>query len=255
MIWICPRCNEELGELNGWCEYCKHKDGTIVYNPDKYYIREIRIRHIGEYIMEEVNKVLTGEELLAHIEADKRMTPQEKLHAKLFYHETVLVKDMDTLTLRAHREELAQIAFEARARLTAVDAEENNRKKLARGDRPTGFEKSINTDETTTNAINKIKERKAKMSSTEKIQAGLQALFEKSGMSKEDAEKLANSQMSAGTILSKLKDKVSKDIIKEEQTRSPLSQSDGFVINKKPSELSKTDEAPKAFFNPFEKKS
>src|SRR6266850_1991034 len=132
VIWICPRCNEELGELNAICEYCKVNDNTIVYNPDKWFIRDIRI-----------NSICKGE----------TMTPQEELFSQLFNHEKVLVKDMDTLTLRAHREELAKIAFEARARLTAVDDEDNTRKKN-NDKKPKGFERSLNTDETTTNAIN-----------------------------------------------------------------------------------------------------
>lgn len=61
------------------------------------------------------------------------LTAQEELFSELFNHEKILVKDMDTLMLRAHREELAKIAFEARARLTAVDDEDNERKKIARG--------------------------------------------------------------------------------------------------------------------------
>src|ERR1700747_1784259 len=131
MNWICPNCSAELGEYNAWCEYCKN-DNVTVYNPDKYFIREIRIEHLTE-------------------SSAKPMTPQEELFSQLFNHEKILVKDMDTLTLRAHREELAKIAFEARARLTAADDEEKTRKK---GDKPEGFKRSLNTDETTTNAIN-----------------------------------------------------------------------------------------------------
>jgi len=172
--WQCPRCSEELGELNGWCEYCKVKDGTIVYNPDKYFVREIRIRHITESVKMSEQKGLSNEELINSIESNERMTPQEKLHAKLFYHERLLVKDMDTLTIRAHREELAKIAFEARARLTAVDAEEDDRKKLNRKDKqPTGFERSLNTDDKTTDAINTIKKR---VSKADKMRAGLERL-------------------------------------------------------------------------------
>src|SRR5437870_2773844 len=152
MNWLCPRCNEELGELNALCEYCRYADNTIIYNPDKYFIREIRIAHLV--------RGLTS------------MTPQEELFSQLFNHEKVLVKDMDTLTLRAHREQLAQIAFEARARLTAVDDEENGRKRQnapAKG--VTGFARSVGTDETTTNAINVVKERQKRMTAAEKVQA------------------------------------------------------------------------------------
>lgn len=234
MTWICPRCNEELGELNGWCEYCKCNEGIIVYNPDIYYIREIRIAHIQK--------------------GDKTVTPQEELFSQLFNHEKVLVKDMDTLTLRAHREELAKIAFEARARLTAVDDEDQDRKKKANDGKPKGFERSLNTDETTTNAINALKERKKNLTGKEKMLVNLIELYKKGGSSQAEAEKIASTAMGAGTILAKLKDNASKNIMLEKQTRSPLSQENGFVIQKSPKELKETTEN-KPIFNPFEKKS
>jgi len=146
-----------------------------------------------------------------HIRANgvSEMTPQEELFSQLFNHEKILVKDMELLELRAHREELSKIAFEARARLTAVDDEERTRKKKFNEGKPTGFERSLNIDETATNAINAIKERQKRMSKTEKIQAGL----EKLGISTADAAKL----MSAGAILGRMKSKQSET--KTEKTR------------------------------------
>lgn len=199
--WNCPVCLAELGEYNGWCEYCK-VDDVIVYNPDKYFIREICIYHISK--------------------GDKPVTPQEELFAELFNHEKVLVKDMDVLTLRAHREELSKIAFEARARLTAVDDEEKDRKNKNSAAKQQGFSRSVNTDETTTNAINAIKDRQKRMSKQDKIQASL----EKLGISSTDAAKL----MSAGAILGRLKNK----------------------IEEKPSESVAPTES-KPLFNPFAK--
>lgn len=207
MTWICPQCENELGELNGWCEYCKVDRGIMVYNPDKYFIRDIRINYIT-----------------CEPKASK-MTPQEELFSKLFNHEKVLVRDMDMLTLRAHREELSKIAFEAKARLTAVDDEEKIRKNKFTDGKPTGFQRSVNTDETTTAAINTIKERQKKLTKTEKLQAGL----EKLGISSADASKL----MQAGTILARLKNP--SPLAKEEITKS-------------------ASEASKPIFNPFEKK-
>lgn len=234
MIWICPSCSEELGELNGYCVYCKVNNNGTIFNPDKFFIREIRIEQI-----------IRG----------SLMTPQEELFSQLFNHEKILVKDMDMLTLRAHREELAKIAFEARARLTAADDEENDRKKLAQPKGAKGFERSINTDESTSEAINTIKERQKKLSGKEKMLAGLSALYEKGGMSKEEAEKEAAKAMGAGKILAQLKnrDEKSKDIILGNETRSPLSQDNGFVIQKSKEELEEKKEEVKVF-NPFEKK-
>jgi len=151
------------------------------------------------------------------------MTPQEELFAQLFNHEKKLVCDMDTLTLRAHREELAKIAFEARARLTAVDDEEQGRRKKD-SPGPKGFERSLNVDDTATEAINNIKERQKRLTKAEKIQASL----EKLGISTADAAKL----MSAGTILGRLKNKDSVEGVSKQDSV----------------------EESKPLFNPFEKK-
>lgn len=261
MVWTCPRCQQELGELNGYCLYCYHSDDTKtkIYNPDKYFVREIRIRHIEEDVMSMMSKIiigepngtekqgLTGEELLKAIEADERMTPQEKLHAKFFYHESILVKDMSTLELRAHIEELSKIAFEARSRHGAATAEEQKRKKISGV--PSGFERSLNTDETATNAINKIKERKQRLSKEEKLAEGMKKL----GISVEESENL----LSSSKILSHLKDKKdqkARDIMLGKETRSPLSSENGFVISKRPEDLKQEDVVKKPF-NPFAKKS
>ena len=201
MTWICPVCSEELGNYNAYCEYCKHSN-SIIYNPDRYYIREIRIYHIQKDIQMSEEKGLSGEELLDSIESNERMTPQEKLFAKLFYHETMLVKDMDTLTLRAHIEDLSKIAFEARARHGAATTEDGRRKN--KDNKPKGFERSLNTDETTTNAINTIKDRQKRLTKQEKIQAGL----EKLGISSTHAVEL----LQAGTILVRLKNKTPEEI-------------------------------------------
>jgi hypothetical protein len=175
-----------------------------VYNPDKYCIREICIYHITQ--------------------GAEPMTPQEELFAKLFNHGKLLVKDLDALELRAKREEWAKIAFEARAYITAADDEENERKKAKRkenGNKPTGFERSLNTDETTTDAINTIKERQKRMSKQDRIIESMK----KAGIPEADAEKL----LSPGLLLEKIKQRA-----KEEE------------------EKKKADYKP--VFNPFEKK-
>lgn len=221
--WICPRCQEELGELNAICEYCKANDETIIYNPDKYCVRDVFVRHIKEVNMN-TEPELTDAERIEAIEANPRLTPQEKLFSQLFYHEKKLVCDMDTLTLRAHREELAKIAFEARARLTAVDDEENDRKKKSQPKGPKGFERSLNTDETTTNAINTLKDKKQRLSKSEKIKEGLLKL----GIDTDEVNKI----MSAKNMLSQ---------VTKAQNHT------------KPESSEQTERKP--IFNPFEKKS
>lgn len=214
MTWICPLCSAELGELNGYCLYCKINDNTLVYNPDEYYIRDIRVEYIT-----------TGK--------GESMTPQEELFAKLFNHAKILVKDMDILELRAKREEWAKIAFEARAYLTAADDEELDRKKKSSPKGPTGFSRNLNTDETTTNAINTIRERQKKLTGKEKIREGLVKLFQDSGMTELEAQKEADSRMGAGAIL-KVRDDKAKGIVPEKAV--------AVASENKP------------VFNPFEKK-
>lgn len=155
------------------------------------------------------------------------MTPQEELFKTFFNDEKKLVKDMDILELRAHREELAKIAFEARARLTADDDEEKSRKKTFEGTKPTGFSRSVNADEATKELINTVKERQKGLSKKEKLVEQLINL----GYTREDAQK----KVSAGEILSKFKE---SSTLKSEN---------------KTSESAKPEE-PKKIFNPFEKK-
>lgn len=186
MSWICPVCENSLGDLNAYCEYCKQGNQTV-YNPDKYYIREIRVNHLAD--------------------GDKTVTPQEELFKELFNHEKLLVKDMTILELRAHREELAKIAFEARARLSAADDEDNQRK--PKSNEPKGFKTSINADEHTKGLINTIKERTERVSKREKLILGLIKL----GYSRADAEK----KMEAGTVLSQLRIKEAQEKIDKQK--------------------------------------
>jgi len=95
------------------------------------------------------------------------MNPQEELFAKFYNIERVLVKDMDIQTLREHRQELQQIAFEAKARLVAADQEDKERK--AR----TSNKEWLVTDTTqpydVSAAINVVKVRQARMSKADKM--------------------------------------------------------------------------------------
>jgi len=155
------------------------------------------------------------------------MTPEEQLFADLFNHEVSLVTNMDTLTLRAHIEELQKIAKEAKVRFYAADSEEKKRRKSSDSSKPTGFNRSVNEDKISTDAINTIKDRQKRLNKKEKIEASLIAL----GID----PKAAASLMSAGVIKARLsepkEDKQSNNIKTEELT----------IINK-------------SIFNPFEKK-
>lgn len=210
-IWICPKCSEELGEYNAYCEYCKQSDNIIVYNPDKYYIREIRLRHLV-------------------VERSEMMTPQEELFANLFngYKTKPSVNAMTDIELRSHREELCRIALEAKACIYAVDdiLKERRPKGVA------GFSRSVGTDETTTDAINTIKDRQKRLTKNEKLLASLQKL----GINPADAAKL----MTEGALLARTKDRV------EAENKQSVEGSETSV------EASETLESKK-IINPFAK--
>lgn len=104
-------------------------------------------------------------------ERGKNMTPQEELFAKFYNHEKVLVKDMDFLQLREHREELQTIAFEAKARLVAADDETRERKAK------TANKEWLVTDTQqpydVSAAINVVKTRASRMSKMDKLREQL----------------------------------------------------------------------------------
>lgn len=101
------------------------------------------------------------------VTSELKMNPQEELFAKFYNIERVLVKDMDAVQLREHREELQQIAFEAKARLVAADEENKERKAKASN------KEWLVTDTTqpydVSAAINVVKVRQARMSKADKM--------------------------------------------------------------------------------------
>lgn len=216
MSWICKQCGLNNVNIVLHC-YCGNERSEFEpFDSVDEIISNQRLKKIDDAI----NFVFRSES------ERSSMTPQEELFSKLFNHEMMLVKDMDILTLRAHRESLAEIAFEARARMTAVDKTEESRKhELRDKNKPTGFARSINTDDVTTNAINAVKDRQKRMSKSEKLVEGLIKL----GYSREDAEK----KLSAGTILARIQ---------------------GMAASQNASQNAKPSEEKKPIFNPFEKK-
>lgn len=214
MTWICKSCKATNVNESEHCAYRKCNGERKEFEPFDDF-DEILSRVRFDNIDRSIHLFLSKDW------KDKPMTPQEELFRELFNHEKVLVKNMEILELRAHREELAKIAFEARARLTATDDEEKSRRKKSEDGKPTGFTRSVNVDEASTDAINKIKERQKKLSKADKIRDGLLKL----GIDSSAADKI----MSARNILSQTK--------KAQNTTKP--------------EEPKTASKP---FNPFEKK-
>lgn len=98
------------------------------------------------------------------------MNDKEELFAKLFNKHKPLVKDMDDEKLREHRQQLYEIAFEAKAFLSAADDEIRERK--AKNPKR---EWLVTTDNTVlvSEAINGPKARKERMSKMDKLKQQL----------------------------------------------------------------------------------
>lgn len=94
------------------------------------------------------------------------MTPEEELYAKFYNHEQILVKDMDIIQLREHRNELSKVAFEAKARLVAADDKIRN---LTGKVKARDWLTTIEGDQAASDAINVVKARKKRMSSMDKM--------------------------------------------------------------------------------------
>lgn len=99
------------------------------------------------------------------------MTQQEELFAKFYNHEKILVKDMDVLQLREHRDELQTIAFEAKARLSAADDESKERK--AKTANKEWLVTDTKPNQNVSDAINAVKQRASRMSKMDKLREQL----------------------------------------------------------------------------------
>ncbi len=108
------------------------------------------------------------------VTGELKMNPQEELFAKFYNIEKVLVRDMDANTLREHREELQQIAFEAKARLVAADEESKERK--AKTSNKEWLVTDARPDFDVSAAINVVKVRQARMSKADKMIADLRKI-------------------------------------------------------------------------------
>lgn len=103
---------------------------------------------------------------------DLIVTPQEELFARFYNHEKLFVKDLDDDKLREHRDELASIAFNAKARLVAID-DEGKERKAKSGAGKEWTVTPLEADQTSTDSINAVKIRKDRMSKMDKIRQGL----------------------------------------------------------------------------------
>lgn len=94
------------------------------------------------------------------------MTPEEELFKKFFNAEKVVVASMELSQLRAYREELSEIAFQAKARLVAVDEEVRTRTAKSKNKE---WLTSVTSDQAASDAINAVETRKKRMSKMDKL--------------------------------------------------------------------------------------
>jgi hypothetical protein len=158
--WKCLSCKGYNDVLNMSCSFCRvDKPGWLT-----------SLYQIG---VELDRGIFFGYGVLGYglhtLMKREAMTPEEELFSKFYNHERPLVKDMEYIALRAHRDELAKIAFEAKARLTAVDDELRERKAKTSKKEWLVTETGSVGNVDVTNAINVVEKRKARMSKMDKL--------------------------------------------------------------------------------------
>lgn len=128
------------------------------------------------------------------IQFEGNMTPQEEKYLKYYNSHKVSFAAMTVLERRAHREELSDIAMNARAGLSAITDIDNADKKTHTG--VTGFSRNVNIDETSSDAINAIKDRQKRLSKKDKILSTLTDM----GIPQEEAERMLSARNIRDTV-------------------------------------------------------
>lgn len=114
-----------------------------------------------------------------------KMSEKEDLFHKFYADEKVLLSAMDSEMFRIHEEELAKIAFEAKARLTAIV---DHKKELQSARTPKQKEWIVNRtdaeEQLVSDAINTVQTRKKRMNKIEKLQEQLKGFVDEETMKK-----------------------------------------------------------------------
>lgn len=224
-MWKC-QCGILAYNVVKVCPLCKAKKTDELQPFDDYdtMLSDVQNWHLDKLIAVSNPELVYKLKTNTLIENNPHMTPEEELFATFFHHEKSLVKEMDDLTLRAHREELSKVAREARARIYAADDEIKERTKKVKG-----FKASISTDDATSDAINSIEKRRNKISKEQRFIESLAKL----GISSKDAQAM----LSAGNIKAHIQGKDRENAINAAKS-----------IN-----TAVTPEEKKPVFNPFKK--
>lgn len=180
---------------------------------------------------------------LRNLTNGKQMTKEEELFSEFYNKERILVKDMDLIQLREHRELLSKIALEAKARCTASDEELRERK--AR----TSKKEWLTTDQPVSDLINVPAVRGKRMSRMDKLKKQLQDIGIADGIVKDITRNLEAKATDSGlkTItFKKPSQEISAVTVKAEPDGKPKTPfnpaSLGFrcrVCNQKPCECDK----------------
>jgi hypothetical protein len=109
------------------------------------------------------------------------LTPQEELYAEFFRNEKQQVISLGDAELDDHIDELANIAFEAKARLYAAKDEKSER----RAKNKKGFTANVTSDELSSDALNAVTERQVKLNKRERM---IKNLMDKVGLDRATAE-------------------------------------------------------------------
>jgi len=166
--WNCELCNSYNDILTAHCWNCKN------YRP-------INLVKIAERTKLNRSGILIITEL-----ENKNMAEKDRieLHTKFFNHEKILYSAMSFEERRNHREELAMILLEGRARMNAVDDIDREENAL-KG--PKGREwLTSNQENNGSDALNQPKIRKERMTKADKLAADMANL----GLSKDDINKM-----------------------------------------------------------------
>lgn len=158
-------------KINNWnCYFCNsYNDILTIHCWNCKVNRPPELDAISEYIKHRRSGMLTETRTIKMPETDRI-----ELHTKFYNHEKPLYNAMTLEQKRAHREEIALILLEGRARMNAIDdIDREERAKLG----PKGREwLTSNQDELSSDAINQPKIRKERMSKADKLKEDLAKL-------------------------------------------------------------------------------
>ncbi len=203
--WICKNCKTYNDLLTNYCVSCygyKPEHITSVRQAQTEIRRGIYLQY-GIYSSEVI------------------MTEQEELFAKFYNHEKLLVKDMDSVQLREHREELSKIAFEAKARLVANDDETRER---SANTKVKDWSLSPSGLQTESDAINAPAVRKSRMSKLDKQRS--------------DLLKIGIDEAIVNEMMAKMEKRATEKDVKAISFKAPATEDKVIIVNvsKEPSE-------------------